>query len=80
MPAAFAASSKAQADALGQLRGRQGDAASEEWLVNQNLEIGREAMERARAAQGGHNSGHSDATRVLIGRLLKTVTLGMEKV
>ena len=35
------------------------DFATTRRYVHPNLEIGREAMERARAAQGRHNSGHS---------------------
>jgi len=36
------------------------DFATTRRYVHPNLETGREAMERARVAQGGHNSGHSD--------------------
>ena len=39
------------------------DFATTRRYVHPNLAIGREAMERARAAQGGHNSGHSGATK-----------------
>jgi len=35
------------------------DFATTRRYVHPNMEIGREAMERARAAQGGHSSGHS---------------------
>ena len=38
------------------------DFATTRRYVHPNLENGREAMERARAAQRGHNSGHSGAT------------------
>ena len=38
------------------------DFATTRRYVHPNLETGREAMERARAAQGRHNSGHSDVT------------------
>lgn len=43
--------------------------------VHPNLEAGREAMERARGVQGGHNIGHSPKNAVLMSEAEETRNL-----